>query len=141
MCHEWIPWLNVRLAARRLTVFCALALIVIGGAADLRAASIVAEMQSADIPEELRRLKDADPAVDVVNAVKRGDLRFLAVRGFTVEVPGVPKTPEGGRLLGKYGTREIEGTGDDKMIVDLQMAAMRYAEKYDRLLFEHLKAR
>jgi len=27
------------------------------------------------------------------------------------------------------------------MIVDLQMAAMRYAEKYDRLLFEHLKAR
>ena len=24
---------------------------------------------------------------------------------------------------------------------DLQMAAMRYAEKYDRLLFEHLKAR
>ena len=102
---------------------------------------MVAQMQNADTSEELRRMKDADPTADVAKAVKRGDLRFLAVRGFVVEVPGVPKTPEGGRLLGTYGTREIEGTGDDKMIVDLQTAAMRYAEKYNRLLFEHLKAR
>jgi len=102
----------VRLAVRRLTVFCALALIVIGGAADLHAAaSIVAEMQSADIPEELRRLKDADPAVDVVNAVKRGDLRFLAVRGFTVEVPGVPKTSEGGRSSENMGPEKSKARG------------------------------
>ena len=98
-------------------------------------------MSASDVSEELLRLKEADPALDVANAVKTGDLRFLAVRGFVLEVPGMPKTPEGARLLRIHGTREIEGTADDNMIVELQMAAIRYAEKYNRLLFEHLKTR
>ena len=41
----------------------------------------------------------------------------------------------------RYGVREIQGTTDNKMIVDLQQAAERYAEKYNTLLLKHIEGR
>src|SRR5882672_4253446 len=59
---------------------------------------------------ELRRLKDADPTGDANQAIRRNDLRFLAVRGFTITVPGIDDYQE--RFSAKYKYRIIEGTTD-----------------------------
>jgi hypothetical protein len=96
---------------------------------------------SREVPQELLRLKDADPAADVADAVKRGDFRFLEVAGFSVEMPGIPAGPKRGWLMLRYGVRRIEGTTDSGMIPDLQEAAARYAEKYNRLLLNHIERR
>ena len=87
---------------------------------------------------ELLRLQSADPAADVAVAIKKGDLRFLEVAGFSTEIPGIHKGPRLGWLMVRYGVRRIEGTTDDKMIPELQESAWRYAERYNKLLLEHI---
>src|SRR5438034_22045 len=58
----------------------------------------------------LQRLKDANPANDANEAIRRNDLRFLAVRGYTITVPGIADYHE--RFSPKYEYRIIEGTSD-----------------------------
>jgi hypothetical protein len=105
------------------------------------------EAQKADdaMAGELRRLESADPAADVTTAIARGDLRFLGIAGYTVTVPGVlsvtgpPSDKDNERLVARHGVRVIEGTSDDKAVLAFQMAAIRYAERYNTLLLQHLK--
>jgi len=93
----------------------------------------------------LRRLESSDPAADVTAAIGRGDLRFLGVAGYTVTVPGVlsvtgqSSDKDNERLVGKHGVGVIEGTSDDKAVLAFQLAAIRYAERYNTLLLKHLK--
>jgi len=105
------------------------------------------EAQKADdaMAGELRRLESDDPAADVTAAIARGDLRFLGIAGYTVTVPGVlsvsgqPSNKDNERLVGRHGVRVIEGTSDDKAVIAFQLAAIRYAERYNTLLLQHLK--
>jgi hypothetical protein len=99
----------------------------------------VADTSSTIAPQELLRLKTADPAADVADAIKKGDLRFLEVAGFSVEIPGISKGPKLGWLVLRYGVRRIEGTTDSNMLPELQQAAQRYAERYNALLLEHIE--
>jgi hypothetical protein len=90
-----------------------------------------------DVPAELRRLKDANPEADAANAIARGDLRFLAVGGFTTDVPGVP-TPKENSLVRTHGVRAIPGTSDNPVSIELQILAVGYAERYNKHLLDHL---
>lgn len=93
----------------------------------------------------LRRLESSDPAADVTAAIGRGDLRFLGIAGYTVTVPGVlsvtgqPSDKENERLAARHGVRVIEGTSDEKAVLAFQLAAIRYAERYNTLLLQHVK--
>ena len=93
----------------------------------------------------LKRLENSDPAADVAAAIGRGDLRFLGIAGYTVTVPAVlsttaqPSDKDNERLVARHGVRIIEGTNDDKAALAFQLAAIRYAERYNTLLLQHLK--
>jgi hypothetical protein len=87
----------------------------------------------------LEKYLTADAVADVRKAIDAGDFRFLAVRGYTVLVPGVPNFEE--RFAGKYSYRIIEGTSDtvagpaDR---ELQMQVRDYAKRYNQTLLGHL---
>ena len=75
-----------------------------------------------------------DPQADARDAVGRGDLRFVAVHGFTVEFPGLlppaPREREPAYII-------IEGTSDGvQSEVDraLNAAARAYAERYNAII-------
>jgi hypothetical protein len=93
----------------------------------------------------LRRLESSDPGADVTAAIGRGDLRFIGIAGYTVTVPGVlnvtgqPSDKDNERLVARQGVRVLEGTSDDKAALAFQLAAIRYAERYNTLLLQHLK--
>jgi hypothetical protein len=93
---------------------------------------------SEDVPAELGRLEHADPEVDFRDAIRRRDFRFLGIAGFTLTVPGVPRSDENMLLLETQGVRVIPGTGDNPVSLKLQMRAARYAEHYNKLLLDHL---
>ena len=92
-----------------------------------------------DVPAELKRLEHADPEVDFRDAIKRRDFRFLGVAGFTLTVPGVPMSDENIPLLETHGVRVIPGTSDNPVSLTLQMVAARYAERYNKLLLDHVR--
>lgn len=95
------------------------------------------EAAEGEVPTELRRLKDANPEADAANAIARGDLRFLAVSGFTTDVPGVPM-PRENSFVRTQGIRVIPGTSDNPVSIELQVLAVRYAERYNKHLLDHL---
>ncbi len=89
----------------------------------------------------LQVYKRADPHADVADAIRRSDFRFLAVLGFTWEVPGIPDFKE--RFAKQYSYRFISGSSelvDGPAEVTLQLAAIHYASQYNRLLLRHLLA-
>jgi len=92
-----------------------------------------------EVPAELKRLEQADPEGDFRDAVKRQDLRFFGIAGFTLTVPGVPMSDENMPLLETNGVRVIPGTSDNPVNLTLQISAARYAERYNKLLLEHLR--
>ena len=72
------------------------------------------------------------------NCIKMGDLRFVGIRGYAVEVPGVGEN----KLTQEQGVRIIEGTSDaitGEQAAKFQEKAKSYAEKYNRLLLDYLK--
>jgi hypothetical protein len=88
---------------------------------------------------ELSRLKDANPVDDANEAIRRNDLRFLAVRGYAVTVPGIDDYHE--RFAEKYKYRIIEGTTDtpkDNEGFKLQDRASEYAKSYNRVIRDYL---
>jgi hypothetical protein len=88
---------------------------------------------------ELRRLKDANPADDAKEAIHRNDLRFLAVRGYTITVPGINDYQE--RFATKYKYRIIEGTSDAVRNDEdrkLQNSAVEYAKAYNLVIRDYL---
>lgn len=92
-----------------------------------------------EVPAELKRLEQANPEVDFRDAIKRRDFRFLGVAGFTLTVPGVPMSDENMPLLETHGVRVIPGTSDNPASLTLQISAARYAERYNKLLLDHLR--
>jgi len=137
-----------RAAIRILCGGCCLAFALIE--APLIAPFVFAQGRAAETADDgmaaaLRRLESSDPAADVTAAIGRGDLRFLGIAGYTVTVPGVlsvtgqPSDKDNERLVAKHGVRTIDGTSDDKAVLAFQLAAIRYAERYNTLLLQHLK--
>lgn len=94
------------------------------------------------IPAELKRLKRADPAQDLAEAIRANDLRFLSLGGYSRDaVPGVPDFDE--RYKG-FGTKTIPGTGDVFLNAEherLQKVARDYARRYNGLLLNHIRTR
>ena len=92
--------------------------------------------------DELRGILHASPTTDANEAVRRNDLRFLAIKGYAVTVPGVEDYDE--RFSLRYGYRIIEGTTDairsdqDRRI---QEAAVAYATAYNRVIREYVLER
>lgn len=87
----------------------------------------------------LGRFLSSDPVLDARKAIQEGDLQFLAIRGYTVIVPGVPDFRD--RLAGEYGYRVIEGTSDivsSSAERKLQLGVRDYAEQYNRALLMHI---
>jgi len=87
----------------------------------------------------LDKYLDADPVADARKAIKEGDLQFLAIRGYTILVPGVPDFRE--KYAANYTYRIIEGTSDtisssaDRAI---QLQVRDYAKKYNQTLLSHV---
>jgi hypothetical protein len=85
--------------------------------------------------EQVAQLKIDTAEADAKAAMARGDMRLLAVYGFTVEVPGVVESVAAARQ--KYGLRMLEGTGDalksprDKITNEI---ARKYAAKYNAII-------
>ncbi|MDQ3441368.1 MAG: hypothetical protein M3478_13570 [Planctomycetota bacterium] len=95
---------------------------------------------------ELVLIQDADPARALDAAWRRGEKRFLGVRGFSLSVPGA-EAPTGELdelVFKKQGVRVIEGTTDfymdekHKRLID---GAVGYAERYNTLLLRKLGVR
>lgn len=82
-------------------------------------------------------LSKADPAGDVANAIKAGDMRFIGMNGFTKFVPGLEYFPE---LTQKFGVCYIDdlsdSTNQNEAIVE---QCLEYAQIYNLLLFRHLR--
>src|SRR5437879_1557880 len=84
---------------------------------------------------ELVTLKDASPTHDANVAIRRNDLRFLAVMGYTITVPGIDDYHE--RFSTKHKYRIIEGTSDDGDR-KLQNIAIEYAKSYNLVIRDYL---
>jgi hypothetical protein len=93
--------------------------------------------------EQLQKLRNADPSVDLQEAWQKGDLRFIGVNGYV-----------GGQVLGirdqnfnpfvrRYGVKVIPGTGDaitSEEQLQLQTIASQYAKRYNQLLLRKLQS-
>ncbi len=88
---------------------------------------------------ELESLKDANPTHDANEAIGRNDLRFLAVMGYTITVPGIDDYHQ--RFSAKYKYRIIEGTSDTPRNGEdrkLQNIAIEYAKSYNLVIRDYL---
>jgi hypothetical protein len=96
---------------------------------------------------KLERYETADPIADCRAAIAQRDFCFLAVGGMADTIPGFPhfksrylrgaSRPHGYTYRVINGTSEfITGTED----LRLQGVAARYAERYNRYLFRHLRS-
>jgi outer membrane lipoprotein LolB len=114
-----------------LILFAGLSLIILVACArtDKKAA-----VQKTDY-RDLRTLKIENAVIDAQRAAKSKDFRLLAIRGYTLEVPGTSEDLQS--IKSTYGIREIEGTSDaiegpeHGRLID---NARRYAEKYNRTI-------
>jgi len=133
---NWTLLLQTPLGRRRLVIgMCACLLGACHGGQSINPQRSEADEEA--VPAELRRLKDANPEADAANAIARGDLRFLAVGGFTTDVPGVPM-PKENSFVRTHGVRVIPGTSDNPVSIELQVLAVRYAERNNKHLLDHL---
>ena len=94
--------------------------------------------RAAAVRSELARRADSlgalNPIREAERAVKRGDIRLVAVRGYSLELPGTPPG-DVGLLRDMHGVREIEGTSDVLIGPDairLQHVALAYATRYNQ---------
>ncbi len=90
---------------------------------------------------EMKSLKLDDAQSDARIAYSKRDFRFIAVKGFTLQVPGVDHAI---RLEQDYGLKIIPGTGDalcSKEQGVLIENTEKYAEVYNRemlhMLYDH----
>jgi hypothetical protein len=60
--------------------------------------------------EQVAKLNVDTAETDAMAAIAHGNVRLMAVYGFTIEVPGVDESVAKLRQL--YGLRMLEGTGD-----------------------------
>ncbi|HVS87057.1 MAG TPA: hypothetical protein VHF01_02420 [Candidatus Acidoferrum sp.] len=84
---------------------------------------------------ELRKLRIDHAVSDARESLAAKDIRLLAVRGYTVEVPGVREDVRA--IECTYGIRIIEGTSDAIEGPEHQQLianARAYAEKYNQTI-------
>ena len=73
---------------------------------------------------------------DVAHAIVMHDLHFVAVAGFTIDIVGVPDGINNS-LVKKHGYKLLPGISDTSDI-RRNLAAYKYAEKYNAILMKHL---
>lgn len=91
---------------------------------------------------QLSWLDRADPGRDFAKAWARGDTRFVGTFGFAKNLPGIDVSVYGA-LAKKHGIRWLHGTSDiitSREDQRLNRLAQEYAERYNRLLLEHLRS-
>ena len=93
---------------------------------------IIQPVMTETIPQELRDLEHQDPIVECRSAVKRGDWRFLAVRGYSISIPGLETNQS---LWGNSSLqRVIAGTSDYVTSEEqwrLQFVAHKFATEFN----------
>ncbi|MCX6834012.1 MAG: hypothetical protein NTW07_02570 [candidate division Zixibacteria bacterium] len=85
----------------------------------------------------------SDYQSDFLDAIGAGDMRFIAVMGYSTEVPGVPEYYE--RYSKRYGIKIVEGTSDyldyaDTVAWERNAFSRDYARGYNALLLQYLSA-
>jgi hypothetical protein len=91
-------------------------------------------------PPSIQSILSGDPQKDFERAKAAHDLHFLAVRGITVEVPGIP--PDAKKRYPTIRVETIVGTSDVLDAVQTRNArkkVRRYAEIYNNLVFAELE--
>jgi hypothetical protein len=86
--------------------------------------------------DQLLWLKGADAKLDAKEMLKSGELKYKAVYGYSVYIPGVPSS-EYHRSLEVGDHEVIEGTGDDLCSEEheiLNDMAYKYAEVFNKIL-------
>ena len=85
--------------------------------------------------DALRWVETADPEADARRAIGTGNPPLLAVWDYASKIPGVPGVVEGPACRVVH----LEGTGDYHIAETLQLqnAAIRYAQVYNRLVLPH----
>ena len=95
---------------------------------------------AADQPAAASEAAAPDPLADLAEALARGDRRFVGLAGPTLVVPGVDDYTE--QYQARHGVRLLpvadeSATGD---AVQRNLAAYRYALRYNQLLLEQLRS-
>jgi hypothetical protein len=114
-----------------------------------RVALVVAICFAFDSPRAAARDKTAeislshperrDAKADCESAIKRGDLRFVAVMGVAMEAPGGEKCSH---LYESNGVKVIAGTSDVHPVGDVfNKNAREYARKYNAALCDYIRRR
>ena len=101
------------------------------------ASASLAEM-CADEIQSLAWVRGANPVLDAQKAIQEGNLKFRAVYGFTVIVPGV-NTKHRNKALEPQDYMPIEGTSDalcEGEHSDLNIIATEYAKKYNQVILK-----
>jgi len=91
----------------------------------------------AAMSQQLERLLTRVPHQDADIALAGGDKRFLAVKEFSVYLPGIQGQDNTDLIEREYGIRVIAGTSPD--YPELLDPAKRYAEAYNAYLVRKLK--
>jgi hypothetical protein len=85
---------------------------------------------------KLRWVQTADPIADAKTATAKGQVKLLAVYGYTWSIPGT-KEQERFELQRKFGVQFVEGTSDaleDAEHERLTKQVVAYASAYNRYL-------
>ena len=81
----------------------------------------------------------ASPERDAASALREGNAKFAAVRGFSYMAPGLGDREQD--VLGAGNFFVLEGTSDDlcsESHANLNRAAFEYAKKYNKVLLDNL---
>jgi hypothetical protein len=99
-----------------------------------------AQLAPPDPIEQLRWVEHSDPKADLKRNIELGDTRFLVFNGISGNMrPGQASEER----VAKHGIRLIEGTTDAPLNKEhdrLIRIAIKYAERYNDLLLDYLKA-
>lgn len=129
------PSMSIRLLVRLIALSALPAAVSAQGAPDSARARLRQELRAR--ADSLERL---DPARELAAALRRGDRRFIGVQGYVRVAPGLAL---GDPLYPKQDAMHvIEGTSDAiwaPEVERLNRVSAAYAERYNRLLHEHLR--
>ncbi len=96
-----------------------------------------------DAVTSLAWLKNTDAATDADTAIKRGDLRLIAMATRNPTLPGVP-VESSSKAKSVCGIRYLEGS-TDAVVSDLHLkllqAAQEYAEQYNHIMLKRCLSR
>ena len=87
---------------------------------------------------KLSWLRSADPISDAKTAIENNNKKYVAVYGFSIEIPGISEE-ESFEAYSNNNYEAIEGTGDDlcsEEHAELTNMAREYASNYNKTLAE-----